>query len=241
VSALGWISRTDIEYKKIKDSYKIDAYERFVDSFGGKEKFFEFGLNEAIFVDDQVVAENWEILKNSIKNKDEIFIRGFGRNANGTDLFLKFYQVIFGFQEGKVKKDPTNNQKPTSLIQTWTGLKKNKEIYNYQVSHIFGRTKNIYAFTAPWNIVFMPKILDPFTGHEAKGPMIIEFQHKFKQLSYERFEPYIKEFNQIVTDEKLIKKRTIYFQKLREDRGLNESLIKKFESAVEAEFDPIKI
>lgn len=46
---------------------------------------------------------------------------------------------------------------------------------------MFGRTKNIYAFTAPWNIVYMPKILDPFTGHEAKGEMVDEYRMLFQK------------------------------------------------------------
>jgi hypothetical protein len=33
----------------------------------------------------------------------------------------------------------------------------------------------------------MPKMLDPFTGHEAKGPMIDEYKDRFRQ-KYARFD-----------------------------------------------------
>ena len=45
---------------------------------------------------------------------------------------------------------------------------------------MFGRTKNVFCFTAPWNIIFIPKLIDPFTGHEAKGEYVTEFQKLLK-------------------------------------------------------------
>ncbi|SMG65367.1 hypothetical protein BMETH_332411131085, partial [methanotrophic bacterial endosymbiont of Bathymodiolus sp.] len=37
----------------------------------------------------------------------------------------------------------------------------------------------------------MPKMLDPFTGHEAKGPMIDEYKDRFQKQSFKHFEPLI--------------------------------------------------
>ena len=64
-------------------------------------------------------------------------------------------------------------------------------IRNYQFSHIFGRTKNIYLFTTPWSIVYLPKVIGPFAGHEAKGNMVKEYQAMFQQKSYAYFKDLI--------------------------------------------------
>lgn len=50
------------------------------------------------------------------------------------------------FDNYKVKKDSTNNNTPHKLIQDLTELERNKDIYNYQVSHIWSRTKDIFLF-----------------------------------------------------------------------------------------------
>ena len=66
-------------------------------------------------------------------------------------------------------------------MERLTGRKNKKEIINYQVSHIFGKTKNIYAFTAPWNFIYLPKIMDPLTGHEAQGYLKERFQFELEK------------------------------------------------------------
>ena len=81
-----------------------------------------------------------------------MYIRGFGRNSNGTHLFQEFYKEVFG--NAHVAVDPTNNAIPTKIIRDLTGYSKSSSardeaIRNYQISHIFGRTKNVYTFTAP--------------------------------------------------------------------------------------------
>lgn len=216
----------------------IDSYEKFLTKYVSKEDFFDFGLNETIYIPIDKVEKEWSNLKNRILENQNVFIRGFGRDAAGTHLFLKFYENIF--EHSNIVKDPTNNQQPTKLLESLTGLKKNKDIRNYQVSHIFGRTKNIFTFTAPWNIVFMPKILDPFTGHEAKGDMIDEYQKLFQQQSYNKFKHFIDEFNHIITDTKLVKNIEDYFEELH-NSSENKKTIAKFEKAVREEFSPIKL
>lgn len=64
------------------------------------------------------------------------------------------------------------------------------------MSHVFGRTKNVYCFTAPWNIVFLPKIVDPLSGHEAKGDAASEFKSRFQKQIFEKFEAQILDFNE---------------------------------------------
>ena len=41
------------------------------------------------------------------------------------------------------------------------------------------RTKNVYTFTALWNMVYLPKIIDPFIGHEAKSEIVDDNQAAF--------------------------------------------------------------
>ena len=41
-------------------------------------------------------------------------------------------------------------------------------------------TKNALTFNAPWNIVYMPKLFDPFTGHESKGDITKKFTEELK-------------------------------------------------------------
>jgi hypothetical protein len=105
------------------------------------------------------------------------------------------YNDVFGLN---INFDPTNNQKPSIVIQELTSHRKNVTIANYQVSHVFGRTKNVYCFTAPWNIVFIPKIIDPLTGHEAKGDFVDEFQALFRQKVADTFRDQIHEYNDIM-------------------------------------------
>jgi len=216
----------------------IDSYEKFLTQYVSKEDFFEFGLKETIYIPFDKVEKEWKNLKNRIYQNQTVFIRGFGRDAAGTHLFLNFYEKVF--QNNQVVKDPTNNQQPTKLLENLTGLKKNKDIRNYQVSHIFGKTKNVFAFTAPWNIVFMPKLLDPFTGHEAKGKMIDEYQKLFQQQSYDKFKIFIDEFNDIVTDVKLTQSIEDYFAEM-QDVHTNIKLVEKFKKAVYEEFAPIDL
>lgn len=161
----------------------MDSYEQLLTHFNiDKASFLEWGISSIIFPPVDKVALKWKDLKNRIFYNEQVYIRGYGRDAHGTDLYIKLYEKLF--DNSKVKKDPTNNSVPHRLIQQLTGLERNKHLYNYQVSHIWGHTKNIFLFEAPWNICYMPKVMDPFTGHETKGmlqkkiPRIISFKSK---------------------------------------------------------------
>ena len=81
---------------------------------------------------------------------------------------------------------------------------------NYQVSHLFGRTKNPLLFTSPWNIAYIPKYLDPFTGHESQGIHSTEFKNIFNQLIAKKFEPYIQDYHNFI-DEHVFKSGSAYF------------------------------
>lgn len=183
----------------MKDSYTIFFEKGYV----SKKAFFAFGLEETIYPSCEQAEEAYNSLLNSIFNNKEAYIRGFGRDASGTPLFFELYKEMVG--NVHIKKDPTNNSKPTKVLEDLTGYSKKKKksyklLSNYQVSHVFGRTKNVFAFTAPWNVVYTPKLLDPFTGHEAKGDYVDVYKALFQQKSYERFEKLIIKFNKIMRE-----------------------------------------
>lgn len=53
-------------------------------------------------------------------------------------------------------------------------------------------------FECPWNVAWVPKYLDPLTGHESKGNHRNEFQVIFEQLLKKRYKKYISDYNKIM-------------------------------------------
>ena len=43
--------------------------------------FIEYGLNDIIFVPNDKVKNEWEILKNKVYSNQEVYIRGMGRGC----------------------------------------------------------------------------------------------------------------------------------------------------------------
>lgn len=220
-----------------------DSYEQlFSRGLITKDQLFEFGLSETIYVDIRTAENEWEALKDKIQFGEEVFIRGFGRDAKGTHLFKKFYSNLIG--NHKVTKDSTNNAEPTKLLREWTGYSKNggkafKPIQNYQISHVFGRTKNVYCFTAPWNIVYVPKIIDPFTGHEAKGSYVDEYAQLFRSETFKHFGTLIEDFNQIVTNSDFQSNIKTAVGLMSYEEEFTSDDIEKLEKAINNEFLPI--
>lgn len=174
-----------------------DSYDMFLETFNiDRKDIIKFGLEKSIYIKDEVANKNWNELKNKINKREKIYIRGYGRDAKGTFIFSNLYKYVYGIE---IIKDPTNNSKPQKLIQDLTGLKRNRDIHNYQVSHVFGRTKNPYCFLAPWNIVYVPKVIDPFTGHESKGKLSDIYKFEFKNYVYEKYKDMILEFNEMMS------------------------------------------
>ena len=222
-----------------------DSYEIFLSKgYLTKDQLFDFGLSETIYVDVKTASEAWGKLKCDVMSGEKVFIRGFGKNASGTHLFLSLYRYLYGNQS--VIVDPTNNAEPTKLIRTWTGFSKNggaqfKKIRNYQISHVFGRTKNAFCFTAPWNIVYIPKIIDPLTGHEAKGDLAVEFAKVFRRNCYTRFEPYIEEYNEIVTGSDFKEQLRVSIELMTYGENTTKSDQEKLLKVIASEFSPITV
>lgn len=175
-----------------------DSYYDFMQHFGIKSKdFFEWGMNSIIFPPEEMVEAEWDDLKKRIFNNKQVYIRGYRRDAVGTYLYIDFYKYLLGNEN--VKKDPTNNTRPQAIMKRLTGLTRNTDLYNYQVSHIWGQTKNVFLFESPWNICYVPKLIDPLTGHEAKGDLPIDFQIHFVEHAKKKYKKYIDDYNKIIS------------------------------------------
>lgn len=226
----------------------MDSYEKFfVKTNITKEEFFNFGIEETVFANALDAKSKWKEISERIRDKcqNPFYIRGYGRNSSNTDLYIEFYKEVF---EINVEKDGSGNGHPRKLIEKMTGFSKNptkksqhRKIKNYQVSHIFGKTKNIYMFTAPWNIAYVPKIIDPLTGHEAYGYMVEEYTHKFRQETYSRFRDLIDDYNKIISGKIQSTKFTEYFS---DKSKYPDDNLKRFIKSVEdelSEIDPFKV
>lgn len=177
----------------------MDSYQKFLNHFGiDKQALFEWGIETTIFPPIEAVIQEWDLLKAKVLTNQPVYIRGYGRNGHGTNMYVDLYKFLFGNEN--VKEDPTNNHMPQKCIQRLTGLKRNKDIYNYQISHIWGHTKNVFLFEAPWNICYTPKLMDPFTGHETKGSWPKEYQKIFLDRAFELYNPFVADYNKLIRD-----------------------------------------
>ena len=226
-----------------------DGYELFFDYFDeiSHNKMIDFGLSNLITTPEEVAQKEWQIIKNKLINNDELFIRGYGRDAKGTDLYFHLYSEVFG--NHSIKKDSTNNHNPTKMIQSWTKHSKSptktqlkegfNKIQNFQISHVFGNTKNPLLFIAPWNIVILPKIMDPFTGHEAKGELKDKFTQSLRHHIFDKYSALIKDYNSFVTDQLRANiQETI--NKMKNNSDFSEQNLDKFESDALNEWSKIK-
>ncbi len=229
----------DIKYTTPQDNNTvIDSYQEFLSHFNiKKEDFFEWGISATIFSPTSKVSLEWDLLKERILNNKTVYIRGYGRDAHGTQLYKDLYKKIFN--NYNVEKDLTNNAEPHKIIQRLTGFRRNSNIYNYQVSHIWGRTKNIFMFEAPWNICYTPKIIDPFTGHETQGIWPDEYQKIFISKAYNLYKPFIDDYNQILVELDIEKRIQEYIFSL--NGIIPEKLLTQFTKDVTNELSPICI
>ena len=221
---------------------KRDSYLNFLKKFNiSNEDFIEYGLNDIIFIPNDKVISEWDILKNKVYSNQEVYIRGMGRDAAGTKYMLEVHKSLFG--NSNIKKDPTNNAHPTKILENLTGFSKRKLkssnlISNYQVSHIFGRTKNALMFMAPWNIVYIPKLFDPFSGHESKGELTQIFSKKLKEITYEKFKVQIDDYNSIVNNSKFVDSLNSSIDDLKSN---NNEVSDKLLNSIKDEFSEVKI
>lgn len=103
----------------MRDSYKI-----FFEHFGIQfEDVIRFGVNiDTIYPEPDKIQKVWKDLIDAVVNGKPVWIRGYGKDSHGTELYLELYRILLG--NSKIKKDSTNNAKPTSVLQKVTGFTK---------------------------------------------------------------------------------------------------------------------
>lgn len=192
---------------------KRDSYKEFLDNFKiSKEQFYDYGLSSIIFAPIDKAKLLWEETKYKLLHNQELMIRSYGRQGKNSNQFLSLYKFVFG--NDKIKIDPTNNSSPKKAFQNATGYKVNSNLFNYQCSHIWGHTKNPLLFESVWNICFVPRLYDPFTGHECSCGWNDEFSKLFRQKAYMRFKGIIDDYNKFIEETSVIDKIIEFSRKL---------------------------
>ena len=170
------------------------------------KKFFQENCLEEIKI---YIDKDVQRATDKEQAKKTVYIRSSGRQGGSTEEIIKNYQQMNLFA-AELIKDPTNNQRPTRLLKNLTGYHKDGErnIHNYIIAHIWGETQNPLLFECPWNICYLPKIVDPFSGHESteentvngdelKEKRTQKFQQILREKADELFGEFIKEYNTI--------------------------------------------
>ncbi len=191
-----------------------DSYVEFLKRFNIKEQeFLEYGKESIIYVSKNIAEEEWNKLKDRVINNKEVYIRPYGNNGKNTEIILEFIKEVFN--NSNIRVDSSRNNKPHLCIKQYTNLERGKDIQNYQVSHIFGMTKNPYMFECPWNIAYIPKIYDPFTGHESNGEWTSKFQDYYLQDVQKEFKELIEDYNNIMIEINILDKIEYFVNKLK--------------------------
>ncbi len=215
----------------------IDAYEGLIPEYISQEEFFRFGLEKSIYIPDEKVKKEWDALKQKLASNKPLFIRGV-KDSLTNQLFYDFYAKVMENQH--VKKDPSNTQSPTKIMETLSGYKKSKDLRNYQLASIFSRSRNVLAFNAPWNIVYIPNMIDPLLGPDARGDMALQYKEVFQKHCYEKFKPYIQEFNDMITNVHFLRNKDQYLNALYDNGMQDREIVSRFETILEEEFAPIR-
>jgi hypothetical protein len=220
-----------------------DAYDKLFTYFD-KETFFRNSLEDIIYIENGKIEAQWEKLKQDVFENKPIHIRGYGRDAQKTNYFVVLYKHLF--ENEFVFKDSTNNANPSKLIKqntnycktTIDGKNGKGRIRNYQISHLFGRTKNPLLFNCAWNVAYIPKYLDPFTGHETQGDHSVEFKKMILPILKEKFEFYINDYNQII-ESKVLNKLDKSLMEVKKELRMNQPEFLIFEKNAKIELSLI--
>lgn len=223
-----------------------DGYDEFFKYFDiNPSELWEFAQSSIVYIDYDKAQLQWELLKNNIKTGNEpVYIRSFGRNGQSTDLFLNLYKEILPNSDLNI--DPTNNHWPNNMMKKLTNYNRNskqgknskyEKISNYQISHVYGKTVNPYSFVAPWNVIYLPKILDPFTGHEATGELVKNFTNKLHKYTFDIYKDMILEYNEI--NEELYKLSMMYVNEYINNDEYTQRQIGNFLRAINNQFSVI--
>lgn len=188
-------------------------------------EFTKWCLDSVIWIPEDNAKKLWNDLKKDINNGEPVLIRGFGRDKSNHIIQLDVYKKALNITAGI---DPTNNAGPNKVIIKGTEKIKNKHIFNFKISHIWGKTKNPYCFMAPWNIAYTPILMDPFTGHESKGDLTEHITTELKKHAKSIYSNLIDDYNKIVNNE--ISKLEDYFGKNTVSNDIKNAILADFSS-----------
>jgi len=215
----------------------IDSYEALIGEYISKEDFFKYGLEKTIYIPQDKVEKGWKRIKDNINNNKAIYMRGF-KDSTSTRISSIFYTAMF--KNDYVKKDPSNTQTPAKLIEELSGYKKSKDLRNYQLASVFGKGRNALAFNAPWNIVYIPSILDPLLSSDSNSALAKEYQAEFQKHVYSKFKTYINEYNDIVGNHHFLRVMDEFFERMFEEGFYDREILAKFETIIREDFKVIK-
>lgn len=222
-----------------------DGYEQFFEYFNiDKNDLWNFAKESIVTVDIDKAILQWNLIKSAIEEGTEpVIVRNYGLKGVNSGLYLDLYRHIV--PNAVIKIDPTNNTYPPKILAKYTGYYKKSgvtqnRISNYQVSHIFERTRNPYSFGAVWNMAYIPKILDPFTGHEATGDLVVEFTGQLQYFFYDKYKVIIEEYNAI--NEQLLQLSREYVNSDAFVTGdKSDKVIDYFKKSIEFQFSKIEL
>ena len=212
-----------------------DSYINFLKYFKiNKKEFFEYGKKSIIYANSDDIDYFWKDLKYRLYNNQKVYIRSYGNNGVNSKIFVDFIKKVFNNEN--IEIDKNRNSIPQAYIKKYTQLERKKDIINYQVSHLFERTKNPLMFECPWNIAYIPKIYDPFTGHESNGNWTKEFQEYYLKDAQHKFKKYIDDYNSIIKSLDIEKKISNYIDGLKKYSNNQKN---RFKKDLEENFKPI--
>ena len=179
-----------------------ESYQEFFEVFGiMPQAVCDFGLDHSVFAAQGAAMAQWQELKDTLLNGRRLHIRADA----GNDREFLFYKRLNEhlFQNDALRPDCTGNYYPRRNLERAVGWKVTIHpprdtgvLVNFQTSHVLsGRTHNPLLYSAVWNIVFTPKIIDPFTGDEAHGPAALLFREAFINRIRARFAGCIEDYN----------------------------------------------
>ena len=157
------------------------------------DRLCQFGLENSVYAangtpeSDALVLRQWHDVMDALEGNGDIYIRL--RDTNSPEF--RFYRNLYAdprlFGNNCLHAGGDGNYYAKRAIQKVTGWKVNQNpprdidrgyLVYFTVSHVFGnRTKNPLLFTAVWNIVLTPNLIDPFTDEENH----YEFAERFKE------------------------------------------------------------
>lgn len=185
-----------------KDFTQLDAYQFLLEQLNiDHHRFLEIGIGNILQIDEETVMKQWKMQKDAIlAGGASLGIRNYGRYGKFNEHFKVLYNALF---DCTISFDKTNNAYPAKMMDSQTTYRKNRKakssshtvIFNYQLAHIFGCTKNPLLFTALWNLAYIPKYLDPFTGHETKGELSDSIREVFQEKMRRKLSVYLEDYN----------------------------------------------